>query len=141
MKYILMINLMWISFAYSSGTHLGGHHKEKAHWDAPKNEASKKNPIHTSKKSINRGSALYQKNCSSCHGINANGDGKVGNSFKIKPTNLKKMSGKHKDGDFFWKIKVGKDDMPSWENKLSSNQMWDLVNFIQSLSKHDKGHH
>ena len=138
MKKILIIGLISMSLVECSGTHSGGHHKEMKHWDAPKSEANKKNPTHTSKASINKGAMLFKNNCASCHGVEADGKGSVGKSFKIKPTDLVSMSGKHEDGDFFWKIKTGNGDMPSWKN-LDDDKIWDLVNFIQSLA--DKSGH
>jgi mono/diheme cytochrome c family protein len=51
------------------------------------------------------------------------------------------MSNNHKDGDFFWKINTGKGNMPSFKNKLAKNDIWDLVNFIQSLSKTKHSNH
>ena len=43
------------------------------------------------------------------------------------------MSGMHEDGDIAWKIAVGRGAMPGFKEKLSQEQIWDLVNFIQSL--------
>ncbi len=143
MKYILIISLISLSIIEGAGSHSGGHHGEEAHWDAPKYEANKKNPTHKSKDSINKGAILFKNNCASCHGVKADGKGIVGKNFKIKPTDLVSMSGKHKDGDFFWKINTGKGDMPSWKN-LGDDKVWDLVNFIQSLADNDghgDGHH
>ena len=112
-----------------------------SHWDAPKSKANKKNPIHYSDNSIARGKNLFKVNCVSCHGVKADGTGSLGRNFKIKPTNLIEMSNNHKDGDFFWKINTGKGNMPSFKNKLAKNDIWDLVNFIQSLSKTKHSNH
>lgn len=45
------------------------------------------------------------------------------------------MSGKHSDGDFAWKIKTGKDEMPAWEDDLEEKEIWSLVNYIQSFKR------
>jgi len=43
------------------------------------------------------------------------------------------MAGHHPDGDYAWKIANGRGAMPAWSGSLTENQIWDLVNFIQSL--------
>lgn len=92
-------------------------------------------------KQVKKGKKLFKANCLSCHGINADGKGSMAKYFKTKPADLIKMSNNHKDGDFFWKIKTGKGDMPGFKNKLAQNDIWNLVNFIQSLSKKSGSHH
>ena len=140
MKYITILAVL-INYIYGAGSHGGGHHNEMSHWDAPKSEAKRKNPIHYSDKSTKVGKTLFKVNCASCHGIKADGTGSAGRYFKTKPTNLVEMSNKHKDGDFFWKIQTGKGNMPSFKNKLTKDEIWNLVNFIQSLSKKSEHHH
>jgi mono/diheme cytochrome c family protein len=48
------------------------------------------------------------------------------------------MAGMHTDGDIAWKIENGRGPMPAWKNILNHDQIWDLVNYIQSLSGSDK---
>jgi mono/diheme cytochrome c family protein len=43
------------------------------------------------------------------------------------------MAGLHTDGDLAWKITNGRGAMPAWKDMLGKNQVWDLVNYIQSL--------
>jgi len=50
------------------------------------------------------------------------------------------MAGQHPDGDFAWKIANGRGPMPAWKQSLKPNQIWDAVNFIQSLAPAGKGH-
>ncbi|MFV1982666.1 MAG: cytochrome c, partial [Thiohalomonadales bacterium] len=124
-----------------------GHHKDKKmnmdddnHWMAPDKDASRPNPITSDKNSISRGQSTYKVNCMSCHGEDAKGDGPAGKNLKPKPANLVLMSGNHSDGDFAWKITTGKGAMPPWKKVLSEKQIWDLVNYIQSLSNSQKQH-
>lgn len=103
------------------------------HWMAPPAEASKKNPVDSSSESIAQGKMLYSQYCSSCHGSTAEGDGPAASALNPKPTNLKMMSGHHPDGDFAWKIKNGRGAMPAWNKTFNDTQVWQLVNYIQSL--------
>ncbi len=43
------------------------------------------------------------------------------------------MAGHHPDGDFAWKITNGRGPMPGWKGTLTDEQIWNVVNFIQSL--------
>jgi mono/diheme cytochrome c family protein len=113
----------------------------KHRWLAPDEARERKNPIPKTFKSIERGKIHFLRNCVSCHGENAEGDGPVAEMLTPKPANLRLMAGAHSDGDFAWKIFKGRGPMPSWENILSENQVWDIVNYIQSLSGAGKVQH
>lgn len=144
-------NTLSLSNVFAEGSHDHSHHNDHAgaHWASPKEAAERKNPIPSSKSSINKGALLYSEHCVSCHGVNAEGDGTLAKTLTPKPTNLKAMSGGHTDGDFAWKIANGRGAMPAWKDTLSKDDIWDLVNFIQSLkdeatshnSKHDHKNH
>lgn len=43
------------------------------------------------------------------------------------------MARQHPDSDFAWKIATGRGAMPAWKGILTENQIWDLVNFVQTL--------
>ena len=105
------------------------------HWEAPASAANQPNPVRASMKSIRRGQKLFQTFCSNCHGPEGKGDGAAGRGLSPKPTNLAAMSGKHLDGNFAWKISIGRGAMPGWKGVLQENQIWDLVNFIQFLKE------
>lgn len=142
MRYAIFIVLALgsMSFASASGTHDGGHgheqdsNKASAHWMSPDEELARVNPVKRDDDSISRGTTLYNKYCASCHGSDARGNGPAGSALNPKPADLRQMSGGHPDGDFSWKIANGRGTMPAWKNILSENQIWDLVNYIQSLS-------
>ena len=128
------------SLVNAAGEHAGGHGHaptatESAHWMAPVAEASIPNPIQPNRESIQKGAALYQQNCASCHGVNADGNGMAGMMLNPKPANLRAMAGMHPDGDFAYKIKVGRGAMPAWKNTLNEHQVWHLGNYIQALNK------
>jgi mono/diheme cytochrome c family protein len=109
--------------------------KMKEHWAAPVKERERINPVSKTLKSIQNGEKLFLNNCSGCHGLAARGDGPDAEFLEPKPTNLRAMAGHHSDGDQAWKITNGKDPMPAWGDMFSENQIWDIVNFIQSLKR------
>lgn len=120
------------------------------HWMAPQDAAARRNPVSAGAGSIARGKKLFETNCMVCHGQGGRGDGPAGAALNPKPADLTEMAGEHSDGDFAWKIANGRGPMPAWKSVLQENQIWDLVNFIQSLGdkkpdashgKHEHGQH
>lgn len=119
------------------------------HWSSPQSELNRKNPVKMSKNSVKAGENLFRSYCANCHGKNGEGDGKAGQYLSTPPANLREMAGSHPDGDFAYKIKIGRGAMPGWGNTLSDRQVWHLVNFIKSMDskpvstnkkKSDHGH-
>lgn len=102
------------------------------HWMAPEDAAKRKNPVAASAASIAQGKKLFQANCASCHGAQGKGDGPAGAALNPRPADLAAMAGQHPDGDFAWKIANGRGPMPAWKGTLKENQIWDLVNYLQS---------
>lgn len=109
------------------------------HWMAPEDAAKKRNPVSADSASLARGKKLFQANCASCHGAQGKGDGPAGAALNPKPADLAAMAGQHPDGDFAWKIEHGRGAMPAWKGTLSEAQIWDTVNFIQSLAPRAAG--
>lgn len=104
------------------------------HWMAPEEAAKRPNPVKANTASRVRGKKLFAENCASCHGASARGDGPAGAALNPRPADLTVMAGQHPDGDFAWKIANGRGPMPAWSGQLSEKNIWDLVNFIQSLA-------
>ena len=104
-------------------------------WNAPKEAASRQNPVPQDAAAVERGKQLFAQFCAGCHGKNGQGDGPAAAALKPKPTNLAERAGPHPDGDFAWKIANGRGPMPAFKNQLAENQIWDLTHFIQSLKK------
>jgi cytochrome c553 len=78
----------------------------------------------------------YKAHCSACHGINGAGDTMIGKNLKLRPLASDEVQ-KQSDEvltDIISKGK-GKNRMPSFERKLSKNQIADLVTYIRSLKK------
>jgi class 3 adenylate cyclase/mono/diheme cytochrome c family protein len=106
-----------------------------SHWLAPITETNQQNPIPLTNESMQKGARIFQKNCATCHGENADGNGVAGLNFKIQPANLRAMARTHKDGEFAYKIREGRGDMPSWELVLTDTDIWNLVNYIKTLDE------
>jgi mono/diheme cytochrome c family protein len=130
----ILLIIMPFTSAWAAGEHQGGHGgHDQMHWMSPQEAQNRPNQVTMSAHSVQQGRQIFEKNCVSCHGQNAEGDGPAAAAINPRPTNLKAMSGNHPDGDFAWKIANGRGAMPAWKDTLSSEQIWHLVNYIQSL--------
>jgi class 3 adenylate cyclase/mono/diheme cytochrome c family protein len=109
--------------------------RQASHWLAPIAETNQQNPIPATYESIQQGARIFQGNCTTCHGDNADGNGLVGLNFDIQPANLRVLGKSHKDGEFAYKIRKGRGDMPAWEIVLSETDIWNLVNYIKNLDE------
>lgn len=103
------------------------------HWLAPAIETARRNPVNVTTESLELGASVYRKNCASCHGENADGNGLTGRNLTPKPANLHMMSKSHSDGELAYKIRVGRGAMPGWEGVLGETEIWSLINYIKSI--------
>ena len=83
--------------------------------------------------SIARGAPLYSQNCAVCHGAQGRGNGPAAGHLAVRPADLTEPHlFAHKVGDIYWWISYGSDNrvMPGFVDKLSSDQRWDVINFV-----------
>ena len=92
------------------------------------------------------GRAIFVSNCVPCHGIAGNGQGTVKPSFGPQPADLTdraKMQ-TYSPQYLFWRISEGGrvepfrsqgSVMPAWKFQLSEEQRWQLVTYLQTLSR------
>ena len=106
----------------------------------PPEEANRKNPIHWTPESIAEGKHLYEAtDCAICHGPQGDGRGADALAWRFNIHNwrnsstLKGMS----DGDLFYIILKGEEQMPGYEGQEDARDFWKMVNFIRSLSAQD----
>lgn len=95
------------------------------------------NPIAPDAGSIAQGRALYEVNCLACHGEQGNGDGPTAATLPAPPANFNSgHTATHPDGDLWYWIKTGIEgtSMPAFENQLSDDDIWHLVNYVRRLS-------
>ncbi|MBC8192528.1 MAG: c-type cytochrome [Candidatus Marinimicrobia bacterium] len=86
---------------------------------------------------LERGKERYQIYCSACHGVNADGKGKIlFYKYPIPPANfyderIKKLS----DGHMFNAVTAGWLNMPSLKAQVSVEDRWAIISYIRSLQK------
>jgi mono/diheme cytochrome c family protein len=100
-------------------------------------DAAKVNPVKPTPVSLASGKKTYGTDCAMCHGKTGAGDGDLATDMKLtlkdyrNPDSLKDIS----DGEIFSIIEKGKGQMSGEEGRLKAPQIWDLVNYVRSLSK------
>jgi mono/diheme cytochrome c family protein len=110
---------------------------QKNSWAVPEYTKGLKNPFEGKSNATAEGKEIYEQMCVLCHGISGKGNGEAGLSLEKKPANflaLKKIANET-DGEIFWKITVGKPPMSSYDELLTEDQRWKLVNYIRVLNK------
>ena len=89
-----------------------------------------------------RGGLVYANYCVTCHGFNADGNGRAARLYNPKPANLR-MSDKN-DSYFGLIIRMGgaamgrSEFMPPWGAELTDEQTNDLVTYLRSINARPK---
>jgi mono/diheme cytochrome c family protein len=108
----------------------------KTPWVVPIAEKERKNPLQASEANLAAAKKIYSGKCSNCHGDGGKGDGSEAMMYDPPPADLTdsaKMS-KTTDGEIYYQITEGRKPMPSFKNKLTEEQRWQLVLFVRSLA-------
>lgn len=103
----------------------------------PAEAARQPNPVKPSPESIARAKKWWTMDCAMCHGANGDGKGDVAKDMKLQIanfTNPDTLKGRT-DGELFYIIKNGHEDMPPEGPRVKTEENWDLVNYVRSLAK------
>lgn len=106
-------------------------------WVVPDKYIKMKNPVTADAASLKVGKALYDKHCQSCHGKTGLGDGTKAAQLDTEPGDFSSKAFKSQvDGALFYKTQTGRDEMPSFKNKVPYEEdIWHIVNYMRSLCK------
>ncbi len=93
------------------------------------------NPVVPDEASIAAGRSLFQANCAQCHGDGGRGDGPLAPGLDPPPLDLSIHVPLHPDGELFGFIRNGIPEtaMPAFIDRFSELQIWNLINFLQTL--------
>ena len=95
------------------------------------------NPVEATRESLAAGRQRYVFLCRQCHGNRGAGDGDMSHAGGI-PSDFTDDVWTHgaSDGEIFTVIKEGVSaDMQGYGNQLRDEDIWNLVNYIKSLSR------
>ena len=103
----------------------------------PVQAAKEPNPVKSTPESLARAKKWWALDCAMCHGENGDGKGETARDMKLAvvdftdPATLKDRT----DGELFYIIKNGHQDMPPEGQRIKTEEGWDLVNYVRSLAK------
>ncbi len=106
----------------------------------PPEEAKRQNPVKPTPNSIAEGKRVFGFECAMCHGNEGDGKSDLAEPMKLKlrdwrdPAALKDMT----DGELFYILSKGKGKMPGEGDRVKSEQVWSVINFIRSLAKKEE---
>jgi len=96
-------------------------------WEVPSEETEKTAPFKFTQENADKGALVFKANCMACHGP-ADGTTILPDAGNIKDAKFKADT----DGELFYKITTGRGAMPSFKDKLSPQEIWDVIAFIRS---------
>ena len=133
----LFFALFAVALAACSGTSSGPLAPLDADTPLPPEFAGKANPLPATPETIERGRALFVKNCAPCHGANADGKGPASVGLQPPPANFRdgvRLSS-HADSWVFLRMAKGKQGtaMPAFAGTLSEDERWAILRFLRSL--------
>ena len=105
-------------------------------WDAPESAEAIKNPLTVDENLLTTGKENYSRHCKSCHGSKGRGDGPKAANIDISCGDFTSEEfAKETDGSVFWKATEGRKPMPSFKEKLSDEERWQIIAYIMTLKK------
>jgi len=103
----------------------------------PVEAARQPNPVKSTPESLTRAKRWWTLDCAMCHGKEGNGKGETAQDMKLSiadftdPATLKDRT----DGEIFYIIKNGHQDMPPEGQRIKVEENWDLVNYVRAFAK------
>jgi cytochrome c6 len=80
------------------------------------------------------GATLFKSKCAGCHSPDGSGSGPAGKAMHLRPLGSEDVQ-KQSDAELTAIITNGKSGMPSFKEKLSADQIKQVVGFIRELGK------
>jgi mono/diheme cytochrome c family protein len=106
-------------------------------WQLPPTAADETSPLTVTGATLAEGRRLFREHCQRCHGPQGRGDGSDADPRFRRTMNLTDAAraDRNPDGTVFHKILSGREKpkMPAFRDTLTSEQIWTLVAFVQSL--------
>lgn len=111
--------------------------QENKPWIVPEEYKSLKNPLAPSESNLKAAREIYADECLQCHGERGQGDGPESRTHYPLPADLTdaKRMATVTDGEIYYQISEGRRPMPSFKNRLTQDQRWQLVLLVRSFSQ------
>ncbi len=102
-------------------------------WEVPQKANDKISFQMFNEDMANEGRLLYESSCASCHGTPEEANYALMVPSPGDPAEDKFQ--KQTDGALFYKIQIGKEEMPKFENIFSEDEIWNIVAYFRSFNK------
>lgn len=110
---------------------------QRSGWQLPQGAAAEQNPVAVTDATLAAGRRLFREHCQRCHGPQGTGNGSDADPKYRDEMDLTAAAraARNPDGVVFHKIWSGREKprMPAFKDKLTKEQVWTLVGFVQSL--------
>lgn len=118
-------------------TFVGGAEAIHTGWFAPDWVSELKNKFAGKSDAAEAGMKTYYKNCAKCHGTSGRGGGPSAGSLQIELPDFsnKEVTAEESDGEWFWKIRTGKFEMPPFQIILSDDDIWKVITHLRTLAQ------
>jgi len=106
-------------------------------WKATAAARKLKNPVPPTADALAAGKQNYAQHCRSCHGEKGDGRGEKAAELSVAPgdfTDARTMR-RRTDGELFWQITRGRLPMPAFDDKLTDQERWELVDYIRTFAE------
>lgn len=105
-------------------------------WEVPDEYKKMENPFEADKSSLSIGASFYENHCQTCHGKAGEGDGLTAKTLEVSPSDLTLDDlDTQTDGEIYYKILIGREEMPCYNNKIEKDDVWHIVNYIRTFYK------
>jgi mono/diheme cytochrome c family protein len=120
--------------AYPNGSVSENQNIEQMEMTRESFESITKDPVPPTEASLQNGEKLFQNNCSPCHGMGGKGDGPVIKRGFYPVDLTAPQTQARTDGYIYAYIRYGgKILMPSYHENVSSDEAWNIVNYVRKL--------
>lgn len=135
MKRSIKIQVVLIMFAFTVFS-LSFINYQQPTWNVPAEYKAMKNPVKKTDETISEGKKIYDLHCASCHGATGKGDGKKSEHLSKSPVDLSlDQYQKEEEGVFFYKVKIGRNGLHSYKNKLDDEEIWTILHYMHTFKK------
>jgi hypothetical protein len=126
--FVSLLVLICITLIYSA-------YQQNKPWVVPEEFKRLKNPMFPSESVLKAARVLYMDECAQCHGEHGKGDGPEARTHNPLPADLTdaQRMANVTDGEIFYQITEGRRPMPSFKNRMTQDQRWQLVLFLRSF--------
>lgn len=105
-------------------------------WSPAAKARKMKNPFPATPTALAAARLSYMEHCQNCHGEKGDGKGQKAAELSVAPMDFTdpRQMGALADGQLFEEITKGQLPMPAFEDKLTDQERWQLVDYVRTFA-------